>query len=423
MLVPNQYFEIKIIKTNIDHYRLLGYDVQLKDVITIPAEHLTPGSEQKVLVRCDVCGELYEKIFYKYIKQHTYNMDTCRKCAYVKSQITCIERYNVKSPLQNKEIMDKFTQTSIKKYGVNNPTKNQDVINKRIVTNIQRYGGPAPIYAESVKEKMKQTNLERYGAECATQNIEIYHKIIKTNMEKYGVPCTLQFEEVANKIKQTNIEKYGVEYPAQSPSIYQKVIDTNILKYGYKNLFQSPEIQQKIKETNLQKYGCECSIASETIKAKIKNTMLEKYGCEHPAQNSEIMNKMLTTMKKNNTVPTSSQQIDVYETVKKKFLNVSLNYPFDRCSLDIFLEHNNIKIDIEYDGWYWHQDAYKDMKRDMFLESNGVKVLRIKSGSLLPTEEELFSAIDELLLTDRVFKEIILSDWNSQQCQVKGVPV
>ena len=72
---------------------------------------------------------------------------------------------------------------------------------------------------------------------------------------------------------------------------------------------------------------------------------------------------------------------------------------------------DSIKIDVEYDGWFWHQDKHKDLKRDKFLQSQGFKVLRVRSGVQLPTEEELFEAIDYLVNTEHHFKEIILSDW------------
>ena len=82
--------------------------------------------------------------------------------------------------------------------------------------------------------------------------------------------------------------------------------------------------------------------------------------------------------------------------------------------LDIFLCVENIKIDIEYDGWFWHQDLQQDIKRDKFLQSNGFKTLRIRSGHLIPTEQELFDTIDELIYTNHCFREIVLSDWKSQ---------
>ena len=97
--------------------------------------------------------------------------------------------------------------------------------------------------------------------------------------------------------------------------------------------------------------------------------------------------------------------------IKNKYPDAILNYPFSSLSLDIFVEINNVKIDVEYDGWFFHQDKQKDIKRDKYLQSQGFKTLRIRSGHLLPTEQELFDAIDYLVNTEHHFKEIILSDW------------
>ena len=65
-------------------------------------------------------------------------------------------------------------------------------------------------------------------------------------------------------------------------------------------------------------------------------------------------------------------------------------------------------------------DKMKDLRRDRFLWSEGIKTLRIRSGILLPTEQELFDAIDYLVNTEHHFKEIILSDWKEkeeEECQ------
>ena len=46
--------------------------------------------------------------------------------------------------------------------------------------------------------------------------------------------------------------------------------------------------------------------------------------------------------------------------------------------------------------------------------SKNIKILRIRSGELLPTEQELFEAIDYLVSTEHKFKAIILSDWKEE---------
>ena len=73
--------------------------------------------------------------------------------------------------------------------------------------------------------------------------------------------------------------------------------------------------------------------------------------------------------------------------------------------------NNDVKIDVEYDGWYWHQDKKKDKKRDYYHMRRGWKILRVKSGTKLPSFDALFKALDYLINTDHHHCEIILDDW------------
>lgn len=215
------------------------------------------------------------------------------------------------------------------------------------------------------------------------------------------------------------IDKYYYAYLAQHTYCMdvckehkgEKTKITNLKKYGTEWGFQNEEIKRKIECTNIEKYGYENPSSSQKIRDKVKQTCLERYGVEHNSQVKEFREKAMKTLAENCSIPTSSQQIKLYEVIKSKYPDAALNYPFSTCSLDIFVCVNDIKIDVEYDGSYWHQDKQKDIKRDKFLQSQGLKTLRICSGHMLPTEQELFEAIDYLVNTEHHFKEIILSDW------------
>ena len=299
MLVPNQLIQVKVIGITLEHYRNLGYDVNIFDTIMVPPEHLTSGSKAFVDVKCDICGDIIRRQYKKYIKSHTYGFDTCGRCKTNKTQRTCFD-----------------------KYGVDNP-----------------------MHVLDVKEKLQNT------------------------------------------IR---------------------------LKFGVDNISQLEEIKQKKMNTFQQRYGVNWAMESEDIKNKVKQTCLKKYGCTNSMQNETIRAKAMSTLCKNGNTPTSSQQIEVYNILKQYYDTTKLNYPFSLLSLDIFVCINNIKIDVEYDGWFWHQDKQKDLQRDKFLQSKGFKVLRIRSGELLPTEQELLDAINYLINTEHKFKEIILSDWKEE---------
>lgn len=365
MLVPNQYFDIKIIKTNIEHYRSLGYDVQLKDIITVPAEHLTKGSHQEVQVECDCCKKIISREFKNYLACRKDGYDTCSDCKTVKYKETIYNKYGVNNIMEVPEVRDKIKNTLMERYNV---THNSQI--------------------DGFKEKTKKTWLKKYGVEHPFYLDEIKEKRTLTNLERYGSSCPLLNEDILKKKQDTIFERYGVE-----------------------NVSQIEDVKEKKRQASLKKYGVECTLQSNEIKERVRKTMLNRYGYEYVWQVPELRIKALETMSKNGTTPTSTQQINIYDMIKKRYPNTELNYPFNKFSLDIFLLFNDIKIDIEYDGWYWHQDSQRDRRRDEYLKSQGFKILRIRSGNKLPTEEQLFEAIDKLIDTDRKYTEIILDDW------------
>ena len=68
---------------------------------------------------------------------------------------------------------------------------------------------------------------------------------------------------------------------------------------------------------------------------------------------------------------------------------------------------NGIKIDIEYDGKFWHQNEEKDKKRDANVE-NFYKILRIKSKSKVPSDEELIKSVNLLLMAPQQEQVLLL---------------
>lgn len=232
-----------------------------------------------------------------------------------------------------------------------------------------------------------------------------------TCMERYGVETHMLVPEIQEKVKNIINFKYGVDNISQSDIVKAKKINTCIKNFGVANPMFSDIIKTKVEETNMERYGCKNPNQNKKIRQKAELTNIKRYGVKNPNQNPIIKAKSMNTMRENCSIPTSSQQIKLYEMIKNKYPSAELNYPFSTCSLDIFVCVNNIKIDVEYDGGYWHQDKQKDIKRDKFLQSQGFKTLRIRSGHKIPTEEELFKAIDYLVNTEHHFKEIILSDW------------
>lgn len=70
----------------------------------------------------------------------------------------------------------------------------------------------------------------------------------------------------------------------------------------------------------------------------------------------------------------SRPQVELYNRVKELYPNVILNYPCLNYSLDIAIPE--LRICIESDGSWWHQDKEKDLKRQKNIEKEGWKIIR-----------------------------------------------
>lgn len=183
---------------------------------------------------------------------------------------------------------------------------------------------------------------------------------------------------------------------------YLKIADSLQEKYGSTSLWGSPMLQEKAKEAMKKKYGCEYFIQSAQGQEKFKKTMKEKYGVENPIYVPEFQAKAKNSMYINNSTPSSIPERKIVDMFIELYGidNCFPGYPVDRVNLDCLLIINNIKIDVEYDGWYWHQNTQDyDRKRNHWLISLGYKILRIKGNKHddLPSHKRLKEEVDYLL--------------------------
>jgi len=355
----------------------------------ISIEDLQKGSEVYINIECDYCHKEYRatyKQFNKYNKSIT-NKDCCKNCKILKIQ-----------------------ETNLVKYGVENYSETEEYHNKCKITSLVNWGTEHPMQNDELKNKAKESSVLKFGVDNYMKTDECKEKIIKTNFEKYKTKSPMQNDSVKEKTKRTNMLKYGVNNPFESEQVKIKIKRYYQDKYGVDNYVQTQEYKDKYKETLFQNYGVYHPMHSEEIRNKIKKTNMERYGVEWSLQNKEIREKITNSFYKNGTCKTSSQQLKIFNHLKDNNYNVELNYPVSRCNLDIALFINNIKINIEYDCWYWH-DPKKDRKRDEFLKSQGWKIFRIKSGHKIPSLEQIIEGIFKLVNTDRTFTQIVLDDW------------
>lgn len=94
-----------------------------------------------------------------------------------------------------------------------------------------------------------------------------------------------------------------------------------------------------------------------------------------------------------------------------ELLGGKLNHREDwhKYAIDIAIEKRGVNIAIEYDAYYWH-DENRDKIRDNILLTGGWRIIRIRSASLLPSENQMNRAIESVLSGQDVV-EIFMPDW------------
>lgn len=345
MLKPDQLVKIKWGSKNKRRLVSLGYEfTHIGDEVEVRVEHLSKGSCGEITYICDYCGAEIITQYNTYMNSHKYcDKDACKKCASLKSRDAFKSKYGVTNPLQVPEINQKQRKTCLEKYGTEHVLQNKEILAKKDATCIERYGESSVLLNNEIAQKKRETCLNIYGCEIPTQNKAVMEKMKKTNLEKYGVEYSAQAQKVKDKMRKTLKERYGVEYTLQNPEFNKK--------------------------------------------ARISS---------------------LKTMLEHGTIPTSKAQYVIYDMCKNIYGddNVTLNKLLNTLALDIELLYDNIKIDIEYDGTYWHKDEQKDRRRDEIVKKYGYKILRIRGKQNPPTKEQLVEAIDKLVFKDYNFTTI-----------------
>jgi very-short-patch-repair endonuclease len=265
---------------------------------------------------------------------------------------------------------------------------------------MKKYGTANPLEVNGAVDKRKKTCLEKYGSESFLASDIAKEKIAKTNIEKYGGRSPMKDSMVVEHRKQNCLEKYGVDSTNKIPEIRDKYEKTMLERYGS----DRKEILNKTKKTCIEKYG---ENYNEIFQKRAEDAMIEKYGKKCSMQVDFIREKMLKTLSEN---VSSKMEDSVYETLKdiygEKVQHSVVQYDF---ILDFVLNIDDCKINIEYDGWYWHKDRLEaDKRRNNFLINRGYKVLRIRSKRDLPTKEQIVTCIDYLVKDNHTYKELNL---------------
>ena len=160
--------EIKI-KSNLEKYGV-EHTSQLKEV-----------TDKRTKSRADHVDKIQQHVRESLYKKYgAYDVMHIRHILQ-KIKNTNLKKFGVEFPLQqlkkeNSEIYQKISQTCINKFDVDSPLKNKEVREKIKQTNIQKYGVDNPLKNKEIREKIKQTNIQKYGVDNPLKNKEIWKK-------------------------------------------------------------------------------------------------------------------------------------------------------------------------------------------------------------------------------------------------------
>lgn len=248
--------------------------------------------------------------------------------------------------------------------------------------------------------KVKETNLLRYGVSSYVKTKECIQKMEDTTLSKYGVKHYSQTQDYKEKYHNTCVDRYGDNYRKQ---FIDKAFETFRNKYGYDFPSQSPIVMKKIEQSYIEHYGVSNPQLSIEIREKTENTNLKKYGWTTPLQSEEVKKKIADTCYKNGTVPTSKQQLYLFNLYKSVDDFIQLNYPISHFNVDICCTKNNLCVELDCGGHnlsvkldQLSQKEFdrKELIRDKIIKNEGYKIIRIKSQtSKLPSSEILLQML------------------------------
>jgi len=205
-------------------------------------QKLSSIKKKSVLTKKEKYGEHYEKITNKIILTkkekygNTFGKDWNNKVKTSNKLIYGNENYNNRA---------KAKDTCLEKYGVEHPLQEKSVQNRIKKTNQQRYSKDSIFQTEEFKENLKKNNLEKYGKESYIQSEDFKVKTNKTLQAKYGVDNAFKAEVVKDKIKYINKRKYGHEYPRQNLE-KAKEYSESVFKDSFFSLINSDRCKSKV---------------------------------------------------------------------------------------------------------------------------------------------------------------------------------
>jgi len=408
-MIINTKITIKVNPNSCEYYNKIGYNCKNYDIIEVNPTDLPIGSSIRVDVSCDVCGNNFNISYNKYVKNTKLNTQiyTCKKCSFVKSKKTKLEKYGD----ENYRDINKLKKTKLEKYGDENYTNRE----KAKSTCLSRYGVENVSMIDEVKKIKSETTLINWGVLNPFSSEIIKDKISSTIEEKYNSKYYVLSDDCKEKYNKF-CEKLGVRHYSMSDDFKLKYEKTCLENWGYRSSLSSPEVREKCKETLLIKYGFDHPMKIKDI--SIKNTMslvegrrdyfnevgyqllsynyesciytLKRIECGHIFEITYDLFR--SRIKYKNSACLECYPKNDLSSIKEKELKefiisiygnndilINDRIVLDGIELDIFIPSKRIAF--EFNGLYWHSEIYKDkmyhLNKSNYFKEREIRIIHI----------------------------------------------
>lgn len=203
-MLLSKVVKIKVTPNMCKYYKEKGYQFKCNDTIEVKVEDLPKGSNQRVAVKCDCCGKVYDLQYYDFVNKKGKTI--CRNCTSEikkKREATCIEKYGVPNPFQSKEVQDKQHRTLREKYDCDNVFQLEEVKKKSAKTMEEKYGANHPMKVDEIKNRVLNKALvtkSKNGTQiCSAQQRyigELYNAKINYLYEQLWLDIYFQEENI-----------------------------------------------------------------------------------------------------------------------------------------------------------------------------------------------------------------------------------
>lgn len=324
-MIKEQEIIINGHSSNYIYYRNLGYKVEVRKPFLVKPQDLMKGSQVKITTICDKCQAEAKNVFKDYYN-YTNGLTQpyyCSRCKFIKSEVTSMQKWGVKNPMQSEEVRIKLKDSLVEKYGVSHYSKTQEWKNKFKQTSQSKYNTENPFSSQVIKDKIKLSNLQNLGVEYPMQSPNVREKSRNKILDKYGVTHISKSEHIKDPVRKTTYKKYA-----------------ELLQSEYEILSYSEQVFKMVHRSCRGEFIINRGLVhSRTSQSGIICTLCNPVG--NHSSTGEIEVKLFLT-----------QQGIEYTSNNRTVLSGT--------ELDIWIPQ--YKLAIEFNGLYWHSELFKSDK-------------------------------------------------------------